>query len=75
MLLGPGQRACDVPLFRRGRGVEPIRTNAILQITRQLMSAIGENPAQFGTHSYRIGGASAVYAAIVALTFHIREPG
>jgi hypothetical protein len=27
------------------------------------MVAIGENPTQFGTHSYRIGGATALFAA------------
>ena len=28
-----------------------------------LMESIGENPDHFGTHSYRIGGASALFAA------------
>ena len=27
------------------------------------MGSIGEQPAQFGTHSYRIGGATALFAA------------
>ena len=27
------------------------------------MVVIGEDPAQFGTHSYRIGGATALFAA------------
>ena len=27
------------------------------------MNAIGENPAEFGTHSLRIGGATALFAA------------
>jgi hypothetical protein len=31
--------------------------------TRRLMCAIGEDPEQFGTHSYRIGGATALFAA------------
>ena len=32
-------------------------------MTRQLMAVIGEDPMQFGTHSYRIGGATALFAA------------
>ena len=61
--LRPGQRAAEVPLFRRAGSVEPLRTNHVLDITRRLMIAIGEDPAQFGTHSYRIGGATALFAA------------
>ena len=34
-----------------------------MDITRSLMLAIGENPSEFGTHSYRIGGATALFAA------------
>jgi hypothetical protein len=59
----PGQDAAKVPLFRRAGSIEPLRTNRVLNVTRQLMIAIGENPAQFGTHSYRIGGATALFAA------------
>ena len=29
----------------------------------QRRDAIGENPTQFGSHSYRIGGATALFAA------------
>ena len=31
--------------------------------SKALMHAIGEDPSQFGTHSYRIGGATALFAA------------
>ena len=61
--LRPGERACDVPLFRVAGTREPLRTNTVLTITRRLMQAIGERPEQFGTHSYRIGGATALFAA------------
>ena len=30
--------------------------------TRDLLRSIAENPLQFGTHSYRIGGATALFA-------------
>ena len=52
-----------MPLFRRAGSVEPLRTDAVLGVTRQLMRAIGEDPSQFGTHSFRIGGATALFAA------------
>ena len=52
-----------VPLFRVAGTLEPLRTGKVLTITRRLMSAIGENPEQFGTHSFRIGGATALFAA------------
>ena len=59
----PGQQAAAVPLFRHAGSVEPLRTDAVLRITRRLMAAVGEDPMQFGTHSYRIGGATALFAA------------
>ena len=59
----PGQDASRVPLFRRAGTLEPIRTDQVLRLTKRLMSSIGENPDQFGTHSYRIGGATALFAA------------
>ena len=33
------------------------------QITRMLMHSVGEDPKQFGLHSFRIGGATALFAA------------
>ena len=59
----PGQDASRVPLFRHAGTVEPIRTDAVLRLTKRLMASVGENPDQFGTHSYRIGGATALFAA------------
>ena len=40
-----------------------MRTHAMLVMTRYLMRSVGENDLQFGTHSYRIGGATALFAA------------
>ena len=51
------------PLFRHPGTYEPLRTFEVMNITRELMASIGENPADFGTHSYRIGGATALFAA------------
>ena len=51
------------PLFRNPLSGKALTTACIMQMTRQLMAAIGEDPMQFGTHSYRIGGATALFAA------------
>ena len=61
--LAPGQDPKLVPLFRHAGTVEPLRTDEVLTITRQLMHSVGENASQFGTHSFRIGGATALFAA------------
>ena len=50
------------PLFRDPKSNEPLRYTPMLTMLRSLMSAIGENPDQFGTHSLRIGGATALFA-------------
>ena len=58
--------AATTPLFRMGScGVErtAMSTRQLDVITKMLVSSIGENTAQFGTHSYRIGGATALFAA------------
>ena len=58
--------AATTPLFRMGScGVErtAMTTRQLDVITKMLVSSIGENTAQFGTHSYRIGGATALFAA------------
>ena len=59
----PGQDPASVPLFRVAGTCEPLRTDEVLGITRRLMASIGEDPSQFGTHSFRIGGATALFAA------------
>ena len=56
-------QAASTPLFRVPDTNEPLSYAFVLDVTKQLMRAIGEDPAQFGTHSYRIGGATALFAA------------
>ncbi|OUV34607.1 MAG: hypothetical protein CBC48_05665 [bacterium TMED88] len=59
----PSGDAANTPLFRNPSTNSPLSYQQILDTTRELMIAIGEDPSQFGTHSYRIGGASALFAA------------
>ena len=59
-------RAADAnttPLFRDPATNQPLSYTTIYETTRQLMVAICENPDHFGTHSYRIGGATALFSA------------
>lgn len=53
----------DAPLFRDPSTGKAIEYETVHKLTRRLMTAIGENPDEFGTHSYRIGGATALFAA------------
>ena len=53
----------DAPLFRDPATNQPLSYDSVLQLLRRLMSSIGEEPAHFGTHSLRIGGATALFAA------------
>ena len=62
-LLAVDPAGSDAPLFRDPYTNEPLSYEFILAITRDLMRAIGEEPAHFGAHSYRIGGATALFAA------------
>ena len=58
--------AARTPLFRLGEVGEEraaLSTRRVLDITRMLMNAVHEDPSQFGTHSYRIGGATSLFAA------------
>ena len=58
--------AAATPLFRTGRSAherKPLRAADVRFVLRQLIVAIGEKPEQFGTHSLRIGGATALFAA------------
>lgn len=68
--LPEGMDPDSVPLFRdTTKGWhEPLRSKSVLNITRELMHTVGENPDHFGTHSYRIGGASALFAAGADMT-------
>ena len=51
------------PLFRDPHSNSPLCYDELLKILRTLMLQIGEDPDQFGTHSLRIGGATALFAA------------
>jgi len=51
----------DEPLFMY-RG-EPLRAGMMNKMVKWLMQSVGEDPAVYGSHSLRIGGASAALAA------------
>jgi hypothetical protein len=53
----------STPLFRDPDSNGPLRTNHLRTLIRAMMESVGENPAEFGTHSLRIGGATALFAA------------
>ena len=56
--------AGTTPLFRDPATNEPLRTNRVRDLVRDVMRASGESdPSHFGTHSLRIGGATALFAA------------
>ena len=57
------EMAATTPLFRDPGTNKPLSYEFVLGITKRLMAAVGEDPSQFGTHSYRIGGATALFAA------------
>jgi integrase len=60
----PESAANATPLFRDPQSGDPLRTNKLRDMIRQLMAAAGEpDPSHFGTHSLRIGGATALFAA------------
>ena len=51
------------PLFRDPLTNTPLRYDTINSCIKSLMESVGENPAEFSTHSMRIGGATALFAA------------
>lgn len=56
--------AGSTPLFRDPATGEPLRTAHMRQWVRDVMRAAGvSDPSHFGTHSLRIGGATALFAA------------
>ena len=50
------------PLFRDPATGAALSTDYIRKMVKDLMLAIGENPDHFGSHSLRIGGATALFA-------------
>ena len=56
--------AASTPLFRVPSTGEPLRTNMLRDLIRSMMGAVEESdPNECGTHSLRIGGATALFAA------------
>jgi hypothetical protein len=61
----PKEEWARTPLFREALGASPraaLTTRRIRAVVKALMAAVGENPALFGAHSLRIGGATAALA-------------
>lgn len=52
----------QVPLFRDPSTGLPLSGDYLREVIRDLMIAVGEDPTEFGTHSLRIGGATALFA-------------
>ena len=65
--LRPWESASSTPLFRE-HGTEPLRDDTVLHLIREIVAICGENPEEFGTHSMRIGGATALFAAGADMT-------
>ena len=61
----PAERHAVTPLFRRASGAS-FTTDYVREVVRFLMSSVGLDPALYGGHSLRIGGASAALAANVS---------
>ena len=68
----PGKEA-TTPMFRRADG-SAFSVEYVRDLVKLLMSTIGECAADFGAHSLRIGGATALFAA-GADPIHIRTMG
>ena len=59
-------KAASTPLFRQHMedgAVVALTTKRVREWTKSLMFSIGREPEHFGNHSYRIGGATALFAA------------
>ena len=65
--------AASTPMFRRPDG-SAFSVSELRDIVKALMRAVGEDPDEFGAHSLRIGGATALYAA-GADPIHIKPMG
>ena len=58
----PGM-AESTPMFRDPLTNSPLSYEVILAIIKRIIVAVGDDPDQYGTHSLRIGGATALFAA------------
>lgn len=52
----------NTPLFRIPSSGAAIRVSQLRKLVKMLMKTMGRDPAQFGAHSLRIGGATALFA-------------
>ena len=57
------ERSDTTPLFRDPETNEPLSYQFMLDTIKMLMASIGENPDDYATHSLRISGATALFAA------------
>ena len=62
-LLRVDPAAADAPLFRDPLTGEPIRYGVVNSLIKKLMARVGVGDEGFSTHSLRIGGATALFAA------------
>jgi hypothetical protein len=58
----PHAQRAGTPLFRVPHTNSSITKQMVHATIKTLMASIGENPEHFGTHSLRIGGATALFA-------------
>ena len=72
----PQGEAGQTPMFRNWHkpGGPAFTTDDIRDVVKQVAVAAGENPEDFGAHSLRIGGATALFAA-GADPIHIKTMG
>ena len=61
-LLRERAEALATPAFRDPKSGRPLRVSANKWV-KHLMRSIGEDPDEYGSHSARIGGATAMYKA------------
>lgn len=59
----PEARRASTPLFRDPATGLAITTEAVRNLVQSLMQRCGEDPREFGSHSLRIGGATALFAS------------
>ena len=69
----PSGSEAVTPMFRRADG-SPFTVDYIRDVVKLIMAAVGEPPEEYGAHSLRIGGATALFAA-GADPIHIRTMG
>ena len=59
----PQSLAHCTPMFRNPDSGRPLEADNMRSVIKALMAHVGEDPTEFGTHSLRIGGATALFAA------------